>query len=239
MEESVYLNALDMTEQADAAPVEEAANEAQEIMVEQSVPGTEARADSAEQMFTRQEVDDMIRRKSEFFKRGMENDPAYQLGKSLLNQYHDMTPAEAYQKALQEQTDRRAKELAENPEEMAKAFLRQQNPQPRSETVESRAGRLASEIRTMELNGQLPQNFNLEQYVAAYPDFITDAEQYGVRAAVKMAGMSMAPKLPQSTRPQNVAQPQSVDVSKMTSKQFADFEAKVDAALRDGRKITF
>ena len=231
-ENTVVTNAaIEETPQADAAVVDEQPTETVDTPQAETPTDAEPQADAADRLFTRQEFDEAVRRKAEYIQRGVQNDPMYQVAKALADQIGG-DPKEAAQKLLSDQIDRRAKELAENPEELAKAFLRRQIPQappPPEDATQHRAVQIASEIKQLHDAGQLPQGFNLENFVKADPDFLRNVEEFGARAAIKIATLSASPNknLPQSTRPANNAQPAPVDYTKMSSKEFAEHREKM------------
>lgn len=258
---TVSLDALgsDMeTMQADAAPAEEVellgATETQETGV--SEPGTEQQAAAAPELrYTQEEFDEAVRRKAEYIQRGLRNDPIYQYAQSLVNQYatDGVSPQEAIARAQAAQREQLIAELSADPKRMAEFVLNrpQATDATRPDNLQARSARLASELKTMEVQGALPQNFQLETYKNADPELFTNAEQLGWRAAIKIAEAKMsAPvpvaspvvppvRLPQSTRPTNNAQPSAIDFSRMDSKKFAELEARIDAALADGKRVVF
>ena len=216
------------TPQADAVTVDEQpAETVDDTPVEAPA---KPQADAVSKLFTKPEVDEMIRRKAEHIKRGMESDPLYQVALAFAS-YMGGDPKEAAQKLMDEQINRRAKELADNPEELAKAFLTRQiaPPQPQAEDTQQKAMQIAAEIKHLGDTGQLPSGFNLENYVKADPDFLRNVEEFGAKAAIKIASSSVNPNknLPQSTRPANNAQPAPVDYTKMSSKEFAEHREKM------------
>lgn len=247
------------TVQADAVPTEEVellgATESQETGV--SAPGTEPQAAAAPELrYTQEEFDEAVRRKSEYIRNGLKNDPIYMYAQSLVNQYatDGTTPQEAIAKAQAAQREQLIAELSADPKRMAEFFLNQQQTMaaPNPDTIQAKAARLASELKTLEVQGVLPQNFQLEAYNNADPELFVNAEQLGWRAALKIAEAKMsvaapqpvaapapAPVLPQSTRPTNSAQPSSIDFGRMDSKRFAELEARIDAALADGKRVVF
>lgn len=254
MEENfaVYEDALDSgmeTMQADAASVEEVDYAAEQVEQEMVVsePGTETQADTApERLFTREEFDEAVRRKSEYIKSGLKNDPIYQFAQSLVNRHmaEGVSPEEAIAKAKAEQEEQLIAELSADPKRMAEFFLKHQQqpmyaPQPQND-LQARSARLASELKTLEVQGALPQNFQLETYKNADPELFVNAEQYGWKAAMKIAEAKMAVpapapvRLPQSTRPTNTAQPAPLNFRKMTPEQFAKYEADLDRRFLGG-----
>lgn len=225
-ENTVVMNDAIETEtpQADVVVVDEQPTE----LVE-SQPQTEAQADTVSKLFTKKEVDEMVRRKAEFMKRGMENDPLYQVARAFAS-HMGGDPKEAAKKLMEENIDRRAKELASNPEELAKTFLRERMPQqPQEDDTQQKATRIAAEIKNLGDTGQLPSGFNLENFVRADPDFLRNVEEFGAKAAIKIASSSVNPNknLPQSTRPASNAQPAPVDYTKMSSKEFMEHREKM------------
>lgn len=243
MENTVLENATDIqTPQADAAPVGEVSvNELLGKPVEQT---EQPQADAAPQMFTKQEFDEAVRRKSEYLQRGLQNDPYYQAGRALAQKFGDIDPMEAAQKLIQENVEARAQELAQNPQELAKQLLMQQIPRPVN-MVQEQARQIAADLKMMHDMGELPEGFNLDAYAQSYPNFIQDAKDYGARAAVKIAASAIQAQqllqnqsLPQSTRPNNNAQPEPPDFQRMTSAEFADFEKRMDQAILEGKRIT-
>ena len=248
------------TMQADAVSAEEVellgATETQETGV--SEPGTEQHAADAPVLrYTQEEFDEAVRRKSDYIKAGLRNDPIYQFAQSLVNQHmtEGTTPEQAIEKAKAAQKEQLIAELSADPKRMAEFFLNHQQPAPTSQPandLQARSARLASELKTLEVQGALPQNFQLETYKNADPELFVNAEQYGWKAAMKIAEAKMsvaapqpvaapapAPVLPQSTRPTNSAQPSSIDFGRMDSKRFAELEARIDAALADGKRVVF
>lgn len=256
MEENTVLsNATDIqTPQADAAAVGEVNvndlyNEAMpqgETVVEQDAQPAQQADAAPERLFTRQEFDEAVRRKAEYLQKGIQNDPYYQAGRALAQKYGNMNPMEAAQKLIQENVEARAQELAQNPQELARQLLMQQIPQmPQVNMVQEQARQIAADLKAMHDLGELPEGFNLDAYAQAYPNFISDAKEYGARAAVKIAAaniqaqqLSQNRALPQSTRPNNNAQPEPIDFKRMTSAQFADFERRMDQAILEGKRIT-
>lgn len=247
------------TMQADAVSAEEVellgAMETQESG--ESVSGTEPQAAAAPELrYTQEEFDEAVRRKSDYIRNGLKNDPIYQFAQSLVNRHmaEGVSPEEAIAKAKAEQREQLIAELSADPKRMAEFFLNQQQPmsapQPQND-LQARSARLASELKTLEVQGALPQNFQLETYKNADPELFVNAEQYGWKAAMKIAEAKMAsvvptqpipapaPVLPQSTRPTNSAQPSTIDFSRMDTKRFNEFEARVAAALAEGKRVVF
>ena len=227
-----------------------ASENTEQEMVE-SAPGAEARADNApERLFTREEFDEAVRRKSEYIRNGLKNDPIYQYAQSLVNQYsaNGVSPQEAIEKAKAAQREQLIAELSADPKRMAEFFLNQQQMQyapPPQSNVDAKAARLASELKTLEVQGALPKNFQLEAYNNADPELFSNAEQYGWKAAIKIADAKMgvantaavAPqpvRLPQSTRPTNSTQPAPPNFRKMTREQFEKYEAELDRRFLGG-----
>lgn len=264
MEENmtVSINALGSemeTMQADAVSteVENIALESQAQETGVSAPGTEPQAAAAPELrYTQEEYDEGVRRKGEYIRRGLMNDPAYQLGQRIMNQYatDGASPEEAFNRAMKAQKEQLIAELSADPKRLAEYVLgwEQAMTTPQPEGLEVRSARLASELRALEAQGGLPQNFQLETYKNADSDLFLNAEQYGWRTAIKKAEAKMsaaaprsvaapapAPVLPQSTRPINSAQPSTIDFGRMDSKQFAALEARIDAALADGKRVVF
>ena len=263
MEENmtVSMNALgsDMeTVQADAALTEEVellgATETQETGV--SEPGTEPQAAAAPELrYTQEEFDEAVRRKGEYIRNGLMNDPIYQYAQRLVNQYatDGASPQEAIARAQAAQREQLIAELSADPKRMAEYVLGQpQTMTAPADNLQARSAKLASELKTLEVQGGLPQNFQLETYKNADPELFTNAEQLGWKAAIKIAEARMsavapaaqpvapAPvRLPQSTRPTNSAQPSTIDFSRMDTKRFNEFEARVAAALAEGKRVVF
>lgn len=219
------------TPQADAGAVDEQPIET----VEEAPIEAPQQADAAERLFTKKEVDEMIRRKAGLIEHGITSKPMYQAVKALSEQLGG-DPNAAAQKLLEDQINRRAKELAENPEEFAKAFLQRQIPQapPQEDETQQKARRIAQELAQLNNDGQLPSGFNLDNYVKADPDFLRNAEEFGAKAAIKIASLTANPNknLPQSTRPASNAQPAPADYTKMSTAEFWENEKKIEQKAR-------
>jgi len=223
------------TAQADAAPDGEG-------VVQETVEVEQADA-APERLFTKQEFDEAVRHKSKFLQKGLENDPYYQVAKALANQYGDMDPKEAAQKIIQDHIDKKAEELAKDPQALAKEVLKQRIPQP-VDMAQYEARRIAADLNALHTAGELPQNFNLGEYIKACPTFLSDASEYGVKAAIKIASTQIAAiqrnqSLPQPTRPTNSAQPSPPNFKKMSAKDFKKFEREIDQAILEGKRVPF
>ena len=187
--------------------------------------------------------------------KAMENDPVYQFGLSLVRQRAQMdniSAEDALYRLREDIVSRQASELAQNPEALARMMLEQQLPaytpqqQPQPQPQQGRAevaNAIAGQIIACREAGELPSDFDLNTYAREYPNFLQDCAENGVRSALlRIANAPKQPKaaaLPQSMRPTNDAQPGAVDVFKMTSKQFAEYEKKIDQALAEGRRVLF
>lgn len=186
-------------------------------------------------------------------RRKFENDPIYQLGKRYAAQFESAEAAR--EQLLNEQAER----LAGDPKAFAMEFLKQGQkeqptaPAPETEDPRESVAAIVNDLIAMGDNGELPQDFNLDAYLKAYPDFINDYQQFGIKAAVKMAGLAVQnqkaaetsakleqnARLPQSTRPASIPREQPPDFQNMSSAQFRRYEEKIRRATMDGKRVKF
>lgn len=186
-------------------------------------------------------------------RRKFEKDPIYQLGKQYAARFK--STEEAQEQLLSE----RAEQLAQDPKAFAMEFLRKGEqpsvePEP-SAPADPRASipDIVNGLVSMEERGELPKDFNIQEYLEAYPDFIADYQQYGLKAAVKMAHLAVQnekaartsakmernARLPQSTRPASANRDAGPDFANMSSEQFKAYEARINQAMLAGKRVKF
>ena len=265
-ENAVVTNAVDEAElveapQADAGAQVDEVNIAEllgdtptgEPEQEQATPEPEQQAAAAQEEPAQSPEQDRVfasmrRDAQRQAQKAMESDPVYQFGLSLVRQraqQDNVSMDDALARLREDTMNQQANELAQNPAALARMMLEQQmaaqapKPQNRAEV----ANTIASELIACREAGELPGDFDLNTYAKEYPNFLQDCAENGVRSALlRIANKPRAPKaaaLPQQMRPTNDAQPGAVDVFKMSSKQFAEYEKKIDQALAEGRRVLF
>lgn len=182
-------------------------------------------------------------------KKKFESNPVYMLGMEYAAKHGG--DAVAALKAMREQ---QVEEFAKDPAALAKFVIEQRNPvpvpepdpEPENETPQQRASRIANDIRNV-----LGDKADLKAYMAIDPDFMSNCDNYGAATAVAMmaqkataqnqtaAKLEQNRRLPQPIRPTGNAQPKPVDFSTMSQKDWEASEAKIQKALREGKKIKF
>lgn len=187
-------------------------------------------------------------------RRRFERDPIYQLGKTYAAQFE--SPEEARAQLL----NQRAERLAADPKALALAVLRQEGPEaaPQREEAEqtdprARVPAMVRELVEMGDRGELPPDFNIQAYLDAYPEFISDYQAFGMRAALKLARLAVEKEraalagdklarnaaLPQSTRPAGAPREPGPDFQNMSAAQFRAFEERIRRATMDGKRVKF
>lgn len=242
------VNAIDLLDDsvAQADPVE------QEPPVATDAPQQDDAAIKPEKTYTQKEFDEAVRTRIGYAKRDMEQkwmqDPFYRAGKQLAEMQaaaDGVTHEQALQRILNEDFERRVEAMAADPKSLARAMLggafNGQPAAPKPEPKENSVARtIAMDIQDCVQNGELPQDFKLDDYTAVNPEFVNDCAQYGVRAAVhtvKMLQQAQAKQnetlqkaavnnsLPKPMRPGASAPAAQIDYTKMSS---ADFQKLLD-----------
>lgn len=177
-----------------------------------------------------------------------ENSPEYLLGKEYAAMFGG--DAEAARKAIQKQ---KAEKLAKDPTALAEYVIEQSGhphvpestPKTEEELQKQRALELISEIK-----GVLGDD-DINDYTAIDPDFIRNCDIYGAQDAAMnvtrklmkqnktAAKLEQNRRLPQPIRPSGNAQPKAVDFTTMSQKDWEASEAKIQKALREGKRIKF
>lgn len=224
----------------------------QEQPVATEVPQQDDTAIKPEKTYTKKEFDEEVRTRIGYAKRDMEQkwmqDPFYRAGKQLAQMQaaaDGVTPEQALQRLLNEDFERRVEAMAADPKSLARAMLggafngqpAASKPEPKENSV---ARTIAMDIQECVQNGELPQDFKLDDYTVVNPEFVNDCAQYGVRAAVhtvKMLQQAQAKQnetlqkaavnnsLPKPMRPGASAPAAQIDYTKMSS---ADFQKLLD-----------
>lgn len=178
-----------------------------------------------------------------------ERDPMFLLGKEIASKHGGDANA-----ALKAMREKQAEELAKDPAALAKFVMEQRSPipepepepEPENETPQQRATRIANDIRNV-----LGDKADLKAYMAIDPDFMSNCDNHGAAAAVAMmaqkataqnktaAKLEQNRRLPQPIRPSGNAQPKAVDFTTMSQKDWEASEAKIQKALREGKRIKF
>lgn len=144
--------------------------------------------------YTQADFDAAVRRKMELATRGMreklEKDPYYVLGKQMMEEgermntnnmqagFHDLVYRETGQRenALQPLSQAVKQAAANMP--LPPAAQRELSEKPA-------VARIGQELFQSMLDGDVPQNLNVADYVKIYPQFLSDCTQFGVKAALR------------------------------------------------------
>lgn len=246
-----------MIQQADAA---ESFVDASELMVEPQVetveetqPAGTPQADVAEKTYTKAELDAEIRKKAEFISKGTEKkyqtDPYYLLGKTLAELTGEKDPMKAVEKVRQDNLQRQAEALAQDPTVLAQMLLEMRAPRVEQDAdVKKLAGRITEDLLDAIANEELPDDFDPIEFDRKHPGFFDHAAKRGVSAAYNRfskqkendpltAKLAQAHALPKPTRPSTPVPEQKRDYMAMSDKEFREMDARIKAAAAQGRKV--
>lgn len=181
-----------------------------------------------------------------------ESNPLYQLGRELADKHGG--DAAAALKAMREQ---RAEELAKDPAALAK-FVMEKSYAPASAPVEETEIDTENETEEQKINRivadlhkHLGEGADIKACEAIDPNFMKNCDKKGVIRAVAdlaqkiktqyqtAAKLEQNRRLPQPIRPSGNAQPKAVDFTTMSQKDWEASEAKIQKALREGKRIKF
>lgn len=181
-----------------------------------------------------------------------ESNPFYQLGRELADKHGGDASA-----ALKAMRDQRAEELAKDPAALAR-FVMEKSYTPASAPVEESEFDTDTETEDQKINRivadlrkNLGEGADIEAYKAIDPDFMRNCDKKGVMRAVAdlaqkitaqhqtAAKLEQNRRLPQPIRPTGNAQPKAVDFTTMSQKDWEASEAKIQKALREGKRIKF
>ncbi len=189
------------------------------------VPSGEKNA--SEKRYTKREFDEAIRRKMEMatkdMQKRMEQHPYYQEGKRRMEQMQNGRPAMTG--------------AANNA-----GAMRNGGGAQRQEIAKHIAAQIAEGMRS----GRLPEDFNLDEYIAIYPSFIEDCARFGLFAAIRtvqaLKGMSgrreRMQALPTPSRP-SFAQVQGgpVDYNSMSDEEFERVKQGMHDKYMQGKTV--
>lgn len=193
-------------------------------------------------------INEAVSRRLNAERKKLSSDPYYQLGRLYAEPFKDT--AAAHEQLLKD----RAEKLAEDPKALAMEVLkrgRREEPGPVPGDPRESVADIVSGLIEMGDRGELPADFNLDAYLQAAPDFISNYQQYGIRAAVKMAGLAVQgqqaaktsaklesnARLPQSTRPASTPREGPPDFEHMSAGEFRKWEARIQQASGQGRRV--
>ena len=174
--------------------------------------------------------------------RRYENSPEYQLGKQMLAERmrrDNLSADDAYKAILDENIKAQAKQFKDNPEQFYEHMLRSQNQRQQVQQTpshEQTAMNLTQQLIDAGNRGAMPENFTPQDIT---PEFISNAQAYGIDAALVMwsnraagtredvvAELTRRQSMPVPMRStgDNVA-PRPVDFEHMSKEEFARYEA--------------
>lgn len=178
-----------------------------------------------------------------------QNTNEYRLGKMFIEQrmnQDNVDADEAYRRINSDYTDSKAKEYAKNPEQFYKDYLNGQavrNPAPQT----SVADRLTAELVDAQERGIMPNGFTSSDINA---EFVGNLQKYGTEAALKMWEYSHANSVSAQIAEQREApRPMVVggasvsaptpNFENMSSRDFAEFEKRIQQATLAGKRVKF
>lgn len=178
-----------------------------------------------------------------------QNSNEYRLGKMFLEQRmskDNVDADEAFKRINSDFTDSRAKEYARNPEQFYKDFLNGRTAE-KPTTQESVADRLTAELVDAQERGIMPNGFTSADINA---EFVGNLQKYGTEAALKMWEYSHANSVNAQIAEQREApRPMVVggasvtaptpNFETMSSKDFAEFERRINQATLSGKRVRF
>lgn len=231
-------------------------------------PPQQADAAPEPKTYTQKEFDEAVRRRTQYIRKGLEEerekDPYWQAGKRLaqLQSLSDgVDPSVAIQKVLSDGFERQAEALSNDPKAIARLLLGNQigmQPMPAPKAQQQNDTRevarsIAQDITACVENGELPQGFQLDDYVKVYPDFISDCAEYGVRAAIRTVKALQATQqqqqktlqkaaannaLPRPIRPgANVQEDGQIDYSKLSKEEFQRVKQRMHEEYLRGKTV--
>ena len=202
-----YLSQPADPQQDDAAAEQPVAEESEVEYVDMTEAAPEAPAPAepvqaeAPVTYSREEYEAALGRRAKEVRESVQRSEEYLLGREFIARRaasDQITHKEAAKRIREEYFAAEAERLSKDPKALAEAVLRAQMPQapaveeapqqvPQAPTHEARAQALAAAVRESMHQGRLPSNFNVEDCLGVYPEFFSDAEQFGEAAAVRIA----------------------------------------------------